>query len=611
MAADNSLLSKLASVLPQGYKFGVHHISTAPTKAEPLCSAPPGERSDKTYSESHFLAISIDPREVGSKRASPGADDAKDVAQRRPVLVFAIEVFIFTTAWQTIFFVSKADSTGYLQLLDLPKSTPSPVREVASTFLKYLLEHRRRKNIQSVVNLFARAQAQYLFPGSVDNKGKHVLDDWGLVRWWCRVLNPLLDGLKTRPWGNAKGYLIVPGLEEGEMRALTPKTAGSAANWVIGHPMDRISHYIEEYDWVPLRCLIPRYPDDPKSRFRDELDEEASRWKQDMGSWKSVKTLDQFWEMMAYRQECSSGRLTGFIWLVFDSEAPKDPGPETSHLISPNASFNSTAPQATPPRRKVEIAGQTPQSSPLKLDLTPSQFTNTPAAQKKKKKALAGPIVCRPPKVKTEHRKQTKPRPTITPYFYWPEEGRGDRIVEESDYKRIVEHLMQLDFSTLEKAMASTRRWISEAAMGTKWGKEVTGKRIPSLNFGAAGRGKGMGLFGDIASRGGNSINGMVAAPGSKAGGANTLNSSLVRRKAKPEASGDSLAGVLDSDDVFQGQDSKPAINVLGAGLIRKKVKTEVPGDAVPERSAEAQEEDMPKVNVLGTSLVRKKPKSV
>ncbi|KAK0614485.1 histone H3-K56 acetyltransferase, partial [Immersiella caudata] len=423
-ATDNSLLGKLASVLPQGYKFGVHHISTAPTKTEPLCSAPPGERDDKTYGESHFLTISIDPREGGSKRASPGADDAKEAGPRRQVLVFAIEVLIFTTAWQTTFFVSKADSTGYLQLLDLPQGTPSPIREVASTFLKYLLEHRRRKNIQSVVNLFARSQAQYLFPGSVENKGKHVLDDWGLVRWWCRVLNPLLEGSKSKPWGSSRGYLMVPGLEVGEMRALTPKTQGSAANWIIGQPLDKISHYVAEYDWVPLRCLIPRYPDDPKSRFRDELDEEASKWKQDMGYWKSVKTLDQFWEMMAYRQECSSGRLTGFVWLVFDSEAQKE--------------------------------------DPLKQSLTPSKLTDTPAAQKKKK-VLSGRIQSRPPKVKTEHRRQTtKPRPTITPYFYWPEEGRGDRIVEESDFKRIVEHLLQLDFSTLEKATASTRRWISE-----------------------------------------------------------------------------------------------------------------------------------------------------
>ncbi|KAK0638514.1 histone acetylation protein-domain-containing protein [Cercophora newfieldiana] len=610
MATDNSLLGKLASVLPQGYKFGVHHISTPPTKTEPLCSAPPGEREDKTYGEDHFLAISIDPREGSSKRASPGADDVKEAGPRRPVLVFAIEVFIFTTAWQTVFFVSKADSTGYLQLLDLPKGTLSPIREVASTFLKYLLEHRRRKNIQSVVNLFARAQAQYLFPGSVENKGKHVLDDWGLVRWWCRVLNPLLEGSKGKLWGGSKGYLIVPGLEAGEMRALTPRTPESAANWIVGHPMDKISHYIAEYDWVPIRCLIPRYPDDPKSRFRDELDEEASKWKQDMGYWKSVKTLDQFWEMMAFRQECSSGRLTGFVWLVFDPEAPKDAGTEGPQTVSPEASFGSPLPQATPPRRRVDIASHTPQAaSPLKLALTPSKLTDTPTVIKKKKKVLSGAIKCRPPRVKTEHRKQLKPRPTITPYFYWPEEGRGDRIVEESDFKRIVEHLLQLDFSTLEKATASTRRWISEADMGAKWGREVTGKRIPALNFGISSRGKGTGLFGDIPSLAAAGRNGVVAGEGSKSGGPNLLSSSLVRKKVKLEAPGDASAAASDSD-VFQTKEDKPAVNVLSAGLVRKKPKAEVSGDVVPQPNS-APENEKPGVNVLGAGLVRRKPKPV
>ncbi|KAK0716120.1 histone acetylation protein-domain-containing protein [Lasiosphaeris hirsuta] len=561
-----SLLDKLASVLPQGYKFGVHHLSTPPSKTEALCSAPPSERPDKTYGESHFLAISVDARSdatAGSKRASPGADDAKDSEAPKKVLVFAIEIFIFTTAYQTTFFVSKADSTGFLQLLSLPKGTPSPIREVASTFLTYLLEHRRRKNIQSVVNLFARAQDQYLFPGSVDNKGKHVLDDFGLVRWWCRVLNPLLEGPKKEPWGNTKGYLVVPGLEEPQMRSLVPKTAASAANWSIGHPMARISHYTAEFDWVPLRCLIPRYPDDPKSRFRDELDEEASKWKKDMGSWKSVKTLDQFWEMMAYRQECSSGRLTGFVWLVFDPKGSNEAAATTSpKLTTPTASFSAPVdaalegPPATPPRRRVDISAYTPQSSPLKLNLgsTPSKPKTT--KKKDKKRKLTGPIIPRPPKVKTQQRNYIFNRPTTTAYYHWPPEGRGDKIVDESDFKRIVELLLHLDFSTLEKATASTRRWISEAAMGVKWGQEVTGKRIPAPNFGLANGG----------ARQVNNLSGMIRKKSVQAGdgpGVNVLASGLVRKKVKAEELVSSLAEPAPAQGV----------NVLSAGLVRKKSK--------------------------------------
>ncbi|KAK5655636.1 hypothetical protein OQA88_5567 [Cercophora sp. LCS_1] len=594
VVSSESLLDKLAAVLPQGYKFGVHHLSTPPTKTEALCSAPPGERENKTYRENHFLAVSIDSSSevaASSKRASPGAEDTKEPRPPKPVLVFAIEVFIFTTAYQTIFFISKADSTGYLQLLNLPKSTPSPVREVASTFLAYLLEHRRRKNAQCVVNLFARSQAQYLFPLSVENKGKHVLDDWGLVRWWCRVLNPLLESRKGAPWGSTKGYLIVPGLEEKEMRALTPRTPASTANWEIGHPMERISHYTAEFDWVPIRCLIPRYPDDPKSRFRDELNEEAAKWQQDMGGWKSVKTLDQFWEMMGYRQECSSGRLTGFIWLVFDPEVrPGTPSPPSaSRLATPAVSFDGAppgGPPATPPRRRVDISGHTPQSSPRKLALlnTPSALTvlkeEEPA--KKKKKVLKGRIIPREPKVKTRQRNYLADRRTTTAYYHWPLESRGEMIVDESDYKRIVELLLHLDFSTLEKATGSTRRWVSEAAVGTKWGQEVVGRRVPPLN-----------LFGSN---------------GSQGGGVTDL-SGLIRKKS-PQGSTRSAT----TNGIATGPTKSDGVNILGAGLIRKRTKTDASIDSTETPSeigiTARSLGDTPKVNVLSSGLVRKKPKT-
>src|SRR5208282_769802 len=93
----------------------------------------------------------------------------------------------------------------------------------------------------------------------------------------------------------------------------------------------------------PPRCLVPRFPDDPKSRFLDELDGELSisQGKAVDGEWRSVKTLDQFWEMMAFRQECSAGRLVGFIWIVFESLVR--PQPEDPESAGSQASAASTA----------------------------------------------------------------------------------------------------------------------------------------------------------------------------------------------------------------------------------------------------------------------------
>lgn len=580
-AVSNLLVEKLGELLPKAYKFGIYHLSTPPTRAEALFSAPPKERPDKTYREDHFLTISID--------VEPDKNDPEQGAEPRRVLVLALEVFLFTTAFSTTLFVSKADSTGYLNLLKLPKGTPSPIREISATFVSFLVEHRQRKGIQTVVSLFARAQSQYLFPGSVENKGKHVLDDRGLVRWWCRVLNPLLEPTddETSKQGersrcNIKGYLVVPGLDRYETKAFLPRTVGAAENWTLGHPLERISHYTAEYDWVPLRCLIPKFPDDPKSRFRDELDSEASKSEQDTGMWKSIKTLDQFWDTMAFRQECSSGRLTGFIWVVFDpkrSEETPQASTDRQSLPTPSTSFDgaSTLPYpSTPPRRRAGIIAATPQSSPSKKPISGSRHSPPPKNKddkERKKKKLKGLIIPRQPKVKTQQRNYLLDRPTSTAFYYWPPEGRGEKIVDETSYKRIVELLLHLDFATLDKACGSTARWISEVGMGAKWGTEVTGQREQKVLKTSTGDTNPLAAVNNLAG--------------------------LIKRKRPDPASG-------------EANPAPAQINVLGAGLVRKKRKDDVPDTSSNGGQVSLSTNiDTPPINVLGTGFVRKKPKVV
>ncbi|KAM5344736.1 hypothetical protein ACJ41O_010598 [Fusarium nematophilum] len=540
---SNDLSSRLAPVLPKGHDFSIYHISTPPTKTSPLYSPPPKERPERTYCENHFLAVSIDAPTQPSE--SNGTATTAEDASKKQVLVLGIEVFIYTTARSTTLFVSKADSTGYLNLLKLPKGTPSPIREICATFVGFLVEKRRRKDVQFVVNLFARAQDQYLFPGSVEYSGKHVLDDRGLIKWWCRVLDPLLGPAPETaevPWKSSKGYIVVPGLETNETRALTPRKADSA--WELAHPLERISHYYREFDWVPPRCLIPHFPDDPKSRFRDELDEEAasSGAMRTTGSWKSVQTLDMFWEMMAYRQECSSGRMTGFIWLVFDDRE------EVVAATKSAESSQSTLPPAPETPKAQRIAQITPSTTPRKLFPSKADTVKQDAPPKKKKfkkakrKILKGPIIARQPRVKTHNRNYLLDRPATTAYYSWIPQGRGEKIVDENDYKRISELLLRLDFATLSKAVGSTRRWMSEVGRGSRWGVSVTGTReTPAVES---------------------------AAESEKV--VNNL-SGLVKRKRT-----DSTA--------------EEKVNVLGEGLVKKKPKEEG-------------------VNVLSAGLVRKKPK--
>ncbi|KAL2207991.1 H3 K56 histone acetylation protein KAT11 [Sarocladium strictum] len=540
--ADHPLPQRLAAVLPDNHVFTIHHISQPPSKCNALYSAPPNERPDRTYCESHFLTVSIDVPSTSAttRSASPPVDK---------VIILGLEVLVYSTAFSTTIFVSKADSTGYLTLLKLPKGTPSPIREVCTTFIDYLIESRRRKDVQLVVSLFARAQSQYLFPGSVDNAGKHVLDDRGLIKWWCRVLSPIVEAPPSTisPVG-VKGYLIVPGLDPHETKAFVPRTA--ATSWSMTHPLREISHYTKEFDWVPARCLIPLFPDDPKSRFRDELDDESARSGEmkNTGNWKSVKNLETFWEMMAFRQECSSGRMTGFIWLVSDVTPPKKVEDIEPAVISPSASFSEEAFPAvpsTPQKQRIAVTQVTPSTTPRKLFASKNdkaiddtkidpkrEKVKAKQKEKDKKKRRAGFVRTRSPRVKTSYSASFSKIPVSTAHYHWPAIGRGERVLSESDLKHIVELVQHLDFSTLDKAVASTKRLVNEAGHGRPWGWDVVGTRKSPAAYAS----------GNAESKPMNDLSG------------------LVKRKRNPGGSETNGTGTAQ-------------VNVLNAGLVRKKPK--------------------------------------
>ena len=164
------LYARLEKVLSTGSEYKIHHLSTPPTKSDALFAAPPGQRPQRTHCESHFLTLSITSPTSSSSSSIPTSSQT----QGGHVFVYAIEILVYTTATLTTLFVSKADSTGYLNLKSA-QSRQSPIRPVTSTFITWLAEIRQRPGIPLVVSLFARAQDQYLFPGSVDHGAKHVL----------------------------------------------------------------------------------------------------------------------------------------------------------------------------------------------------------------------------------------------------------------------------------------------------------------------------------------------------------------------------------------------------------------------------------------------------
>ena len=590
------LARMLADALPKDTQVTLYHVSSNPSKCPAIFAAPPSSTPARTYCESQFITVSI----------TPGTQEASD-QKPKDSLVFAIEVLIYTTAQLTTLFVSKADSTGYLSLCDSLKAGPSLLKTISTTFISYLAQERRRPGIKLVISLFARAQGQYLFPGSVENKDKHVLDDRGLIRWWCRVLDPIVrerNGQPTPGGGqlemdkmDPKGYVVVPGLDEYETQGLLPATARrdtpEQRRWVNDHPLRRISCTPN----APPRCLIPHFPDDPKARFLDELDEELPEASKSQthdspskgrkaGHWFSVKTLEQFWDAMEFRQECSSGRLVGFLWVVFGSHKHVSSDPLMPNLESqastqdvadtanfpptPEQSQSQSATSVTPKTsapeqsRRLDPVSPAPSTEGQPESRRPTQSRQKLRAQRKKPHKLTGIIKLRQPRVKTfTSRVAAFTQPIRTDFYVWPESSRGQVVLEPKEYHRIHEYLLRLDFANLEVSLASTEKWRQQVVViggldrkDRSWGQTLTGRKV----YDTVSDDRSLGATALTADQLRKRQGQMTGSDGHSDEGANRVNLlsvGLVRKKPKTN-----------------DYDSTSEVQVLGQGLVRKKPKT-------------------------------------
>ena len=576
MSSDGgmSLPDCFANELPEGCRFTIHHLSSPPTQCPAIFAAPPGQSPEETYCESQFLSVSIKHRD-------------------QHLQVFAIEVLIYTTKLLTTLFVSKADSTGYLYLLDLPKGTPSPLRIICTTFLSFLIEERMRPDRRLVLSLFARAQDQYLFPGSIENSHKHVLDDRGLIKWWCKVADPLLEGsqkqekeevlyLSSHPL--RAGFLRVPGCDKYETRGFFPKgQAGEEHCWTIADPLQELAPSAS----LPERCLVPRFPDDPKARFLIDLDDELpeeetqesqvqrsdnteaaqtlpgltgqsltsqpligqpytmttateegqvqtgkmpSSQRSNAGRWRSIRSLDQFWDMMSFRQECSAGRLVGFLWAVF---TPLELQNTNVDVQMAGRGISSTS-LPTPMDSQHQETDRLPPGSPLRSS-PPREAPNTPRST-----AQPSQVPPTPSRVKVQEIQQLQEQPARTAYYLWPPSSRGEIVLRAKDYKMVGDLLLRLDYADEEIAMDSTKKLIDDVvkrADTQSWGRRVVGIKKTAAS---------------------------VPAPAANCSApATMLNAGLVRKKKRPAA-----------DGADEGGRDNPAINALSADLFRKKVNT-------------------------------------
>ncbi|GLB38442.1 putative histone acetylation protein [Lyophyllum shimeji] len=281
------------------------------------------------------------------------------------ILVTAIEASVYNIASTSsaILYISKVDSTGQA-------TAPSPTYCLVRAFLSYYAEPATRPLAADRlwIQLFARAQGQYLFPNSVEYSGKRPLSDVKLCAWWKRVFSDVAGELEERaaPGTKIKLYYILPGYSELEAvhalknaSSLAMVAATARSPWTYGHPYSQTE--------IPLPCppdtsegkknlghFIPWFEDDPKSRFIDEIayttegdvksptrkrsrtsshgegsysehddgaQEKGGKVGKDyrpLGDLRKV-TRDEFWERMSFRQECVAGAVTGFFTMVVSS----------------------------------------------------------------------------------------------------------------------------------------------------------------------------------------------------------------------------------------------------------------------------------------------------
>lgn len=217
----------------------------------------------------------------------------------------------------------------------------------------------------TAVYVFARAQPQYLFAKSAENKSKAVLDDRSLVSWWLFTLNkvPL----------QCTGWWSVPGIDD-EPSALIEIGARkrgwkSTGNWKYGHS------YPPEAE---ARLVIPQFDDDAKSRFLKNMTEDCTK-------------VSEFWELLAFGEECGSGKVTGF----FEFRLPDGVDPEETTLVK-NSDFtlfwnkfmaldfssqeNTTRSTET---AKKDLKDLFPALKPIEFTILASETTNKPDADKR------------------------------------------------------------------------------------------------------------------------------------------------------------------------------------------------------------------------------------
>jgi regulator of Ty1 transposition protein 109 len=290
--------------------------------------------------------------------------------------------------------------------------------------------------------------------------------------------------------------MTVPGYHGIETKSFFPSKPHStekSQNWTPGNPLIELAEARGIPETAPPRCLLPRFPDDPKARFMQDLDDEVglvedagclaitSPSKHKSSRWKSIADLERFWEAMEFRQECSSGRVVGFLWLVIR--------PPPSEIAQRATRFErESSPSITLTQNINSQDSQISTTSSHKSTLTPSH------RREKRRKPLTGPIIPRAPRLKgSPSNISTTSNPDSSA---GASRSRNGPVLSQEGYDSAMAILLNLDFSTGAAAAHSTAKWVAEVSRmagvrAEEWALDVEGSAVVVVGEGGTGGGGG------------------------------------------------------------------------------------------------------------------------
>ncbi|ORY56788.1 histone acetylation protein-domain-containing protein [Leucosporidium creatinivorum] len=435
-ASPPSLLSYLStslSSLPGQHTYSIQVIRSQPRRSYALFPYATNRKTAKIWQEEVLVVLSEE-RHVPilttgeGDRPAPATTTTNPEAStltnppppstRRALLpIVGLEASLYTIpcSSSSLLYISKVDTSGLQPSSSSSSSSsssgPNPTRTLVASFLTYHLLHPPHSTRRLRIQIFAKSQPQYLFPGSIENNQKKVLDDKGLIRWWKSCLEMAVGKYEASDSGAASDkttttttkphphlFYLIPGLTYLESLPYVPVSPSSSSpKWHYSHPNSHLPSLLHSATLTPsstpITDHIPSFPDDPKSRFITSLtsssiassgnehdyddvtlslksaafttgagggaraeEVEKQREKEAQRMREAEGGMEGWWEMMQWRQECCSGVLVGFFTVglepdLLPSSLPLPP-PSTAAAAEPIPSTTASLTKSTTPRKQ-------------------------------------------------------------------------------------------------------------------------------------------------------------------------------------------------------------------------------------------------------------------